>query len=61
MTTYTLEINIDQDDVKHFNSDGYSLCFASGVGSSNASNVVFDVVASTKGKWADLYQIRLTG
>jgi hypothetical protein len=43
MAEYTLQIKIDQDHVKHFNTSGYKLCVASGVETGGTLN--FNVVA----------------
>jgi hypothetical protein len=43
MAEYTLQINIDQEHVKDFNTSGYKLCVASGVQSGGTVN--FNVVA----------------
>ncbi len=43
MAEYTLNIHIDQEHVKHFNTSGYKLCVASGVQSGGDLN--FNVVA----------------
>ncbi|KAG8631646.1 hypothetical protein KVT40_000786 [Elsinoe batatas] len=47
MVTYTLEVDIDQPHVGQFNKQGYKLCFASGVTSSDAGKAAYNLVAYT--------------
>jgi len=48
MTTYTLQIDLSAKHVAHFNTQGFKLCFAAGVTTSEGGIPSYNVVASTK-------------
>lgn len=53
MASYTLHLEIDRAKVAQFNTQGWKLCFASGV--EVGGNVDYSVVAFSRGKLHSLF------
>jgi len=66
MAEFTLQLKIDQDHVRHFNTSGFKLCVAAGV-STGSSDPTFNVVAfsslcaaNVTVTWQEEFQIAAT-
>lgn len=57
MATYKLKLKIDVEMVKQFNTQGWRLCFASGVNSNGS--VTYNVVALSRSKSSNQSSIQM--